>query len=230
VCGRFTLSDPGRAFGEFSILEKRLELPPRFNVSPSHEVAIVRIVPPETKPRADMVSWGFPPPAGAERTAPLINARAETAAKKATFAAAFRERRCLVLADGFYEWKRSSGQSQPFLVRRADGKPFAMAGLWTTTGKGPDACTILTRPPVSTVAELHDRMPAILERPTFETWLDPKNHDTDALLALLLSPLAFELSTVAVSTRVNKPENDDRSLIEPVPETGGQLDLFPRKR
>jgi putative SOS response-associated peptidase YedK len=231
MCGRFMLADPGRALGEFSMIEKRPALTPRYNVAPSHAIAVVRIASPGAAATVDMLIWGFAPPPGSQRPASLINARAETAAQKRTFAAAFRDRRCLIVADGFYEWKRSQGGRQPFLVRRADGRPFAMAGLWEPSPSGADACTILTRPPVAVVASLHDRMPAMLDSSLFGAWLDPQNHDTEALRDLLLSPMAFELVTVPVGPRVNKPANDDPSLIDPVPEAPeAQLDLFAGKR
>jgi putative SOS response-associated peptidase YedK len=225
------LADPGRALGEFSMLEKRPLLEPRYNVSPSQPIAVVRIVPPDKAAQVDMLIWGFAPPAGSQGPA-HINARVETAAQKRTFAAAFRDRRCLIVADGFYEWKRSQGGRQPFLVKRSDGQPFAMAGLWAPSSSGADACTILTRPPVAVVASLHDRMPAMVDPSRFEAWLDPQNHDTEALRELLLAPIAFELVTVPVGTRVNTPQNDDPSLLEPVSEAppGEQLDLFAERR
>jgi len=149
----------------------------------------------------------------------LINARAESRAEKPSFRDAFRRRRCLVLADGFFEWKKQGRKKEPYLMRLRDGKPFAFAGLWEnwrTPDKTPlETCTILTTDANELVRPLHDRMPVILEAEAYEPWLDPELHDKEKLLPLLHSFPADKMTAYAVNELVNNPRNDLAKCLEP---------------
>ncbi len=144
----------------------------------------------------------------------MINARSETAGDKPAFRDAFRRRRCILPADGFYEWKREGKGKQPYLIQRRDHKPFGLAGLWERWKRGDDlieSCTILTTSPNTLMKEIHDRMPVILSKKGCDVWLDP---DASAeRLAPLLIPSVDELEAAPVDTRVNSPRNDDEGCI-----------------
>jgi putative SOS response-associated peptidase YedK len=149
----------------------------------------------------------------------MINARAETAAEKPSFRSAFRKRRCLVLADGFYEWQKAGGKKQPYLFRLAGGEPFAFAGLWEhwgKDGKGIDSCTILTTDPNGLVKPLHDRMPVILSPRDFDLWLDPKVEKGPELQALLRPYPAETMTAYPVGLRVNSPRSNDAACVAPL--------------
>lgn len=227
MCGRFSFADPER-LREFSILEKvpRLEEPvaglastPRYNIAPSQLVAAVRRVPGDGDLRIDFLHWGLLPPWAPDRSlgSRLINARRESLARKTAFREAFRERRCLVLADGFFEWRREGRVRQPYHVTTADRAMFTMAGLWerwrAPDGEIIDSCTVITRPALAPVLALHDRMPVLVDAKDHARWLDRELHDPVVLRAILdADPPPMTL--VAVSTRVNKPDFDDPSCLE----------------
>ena len=180
-----------------------------------------------------MLHWGLVP-AWAEEPkvgGQMINARAESAATKPVFREAFRRRRCLVPADGFYEWKKLTSGKQPYCIRGRDHQPFAFAGLWERW-LGSDAYppiesfTILTTEPNALLRPLHDRMPVILDPGDFDLWLDPAIGEPDRLRRLL-SPFPDDrLVAYPVSTRVNRPANDDPSCLEEVAEHAEQEELF----
>ncbi len=201
----------------------------RFNVAPTQAAPIVRRGRDGALVCRDH-RWGLVPfwtddPSIGNR---LINARSESAARKPAFKDAFIRRRCIVPSTGFYEWKQIGNVKQPFLVSRRDNEPYVYAGLWERW-KQSDAdrddpplltYTILTCTPSASIAALHDRMPAMLtDEDTIHAWLDPEQHDVDALQKLLKSAPDDLLEVHPVSRRVNKPENDDPSLIEPIPVT-----------
>lgn len=222
MCGRYTLHSPGKALANLFELRQEPVLDPRYNIAPSQAVPIVRIVRAnaETKKRELVtVHWGLVPswaddPALGNR---LINARAETLALKPSFRAAFRFRRCLVPADGFYEWKRSGNGKQPVYVRRKDGQPFGFAGLWEQwerEGKVIKSCTIITTEANEWVAEYHDRMPAILEPKDFDLWLDPGVQDQAKLTPLLRPYPSHEIEVYPVSRLVNDPLHEDQRCVE----------------
>ena len=234
MCGRYLLhADPGlleRAFG-FEFSETARELGQRFNIAPTQRVPIVRN-PPSRKltilRRAGdsgerelvLARWGLVPawakdPAIGQK---MINARAETIAEKPAFRSAFRARRCIVPASGFYEWhRRGGGPKQPYLIRRRDGEPLGLAGLWEawvdhSTGEEVTTCTIVTCAPNELIAELHNRMPVILDPKDYDAWLDPGRPGGRELLC----PCPADwLEAVPVSTRVNNPTNDDETIIQP---------------
>lgn len=199
------------------------ELAPRYNLAPTQKAPVVR-QDPEGARSADLLRWGLVPFWADDPTigSKMINARAETAADKPAFRAAFKSRRCIVPASGFYEWKALEGQKakQPYYIRPAeDGGIFAIAGLWERwkTKDGADAVetfTILTTEPNDLMKTLHDRMPVILDPADFDRWLDPKNADAASLNALMRPAHAETMMCHPVSTRVNTPKNDEPSLVE----------------
>ena len=148
----------------------------------------------------------------------LINARAETVAEKPSFQKPFRERRCLVLADGYYEWKREGTRKQPYYIRLKHERPFAFAGLWDRwngeDGKTIESCAILTTKPNERVASIHDRMPVILQPAAYEPWLDPGVQDATRLVPFLTPYPADAMIAAPVSRRVNDPRVDDARCLE----------------
>jgi putative SOS response-associated peptidase YedK len=223
MCGRFSLGvNVDRLVEEFGIEGAGVEHAPRYNIAPGQDVlAVVRG---REGLRAGSLRWGLvphwaPDPKGGGR---LINARSETVATLPSFRDAFRARRCWVLADGFYEWRRGPGnRKQPHFIRRPDGRPFAMAGLWDRWRRGDQevvSCTILTTAPSDVVAPLHDRMPVILSPGERERWLDPAA-DPDSLHALL-RPDAGPLEAYPVATLVNYPDNEGPEVREPMDAEG----------
>ncbi len=175
--------------------------------------------------------WGLVPrwaddPAIGNR---LINARAETAATKPSFRDAFRRRRCLIPADGFYEWKRQGGGKQPYYIRLEDDRPFAFAGLWERWEKAGaviESCTILTTDANELLMPLHNRMPAILDREQFDRWLDPTIEDAKVLQPLLGPYPAERMIAYPVSTVVNSPRHDVAECIDKAPPGKVQGSLF----
>jgi putative SOS response-associated peptidase YedK len=233
MCGRFTLTTSVRDLANlFEATEVQVPaVQPRFNIPPTAQVLAVRRLPGHEGRQLVPLRWGLIPtwaqdPAIGNR---LINARAETVAEKPAFRDAFRKRRCLVLADGFFEWKKKGGKKEPYLVRMRDGKPFAFAGLWDRwhdlDKQTVESCTILTADANELVRPLHNRMPVILEPGAYDPWLDPETHDQQKLEPLLHSYPAVEMTAFPVNARVNSPRNDDPTCIEPVTaeETAAEL-------
>ena len=224
MCGRFTLRTPASAVArQFGLLEAP-PLEPRFNVAPSQSVLAVRMTLQGGSPRRELVwlRWGLMPgwakdPALGNR---LINARAETAAAKPAFRAAFRHRRCLVPADGFYEWQHAGVQKQPYFFHFQNHGPFGLAGLWESW-PGPDGpavqtFTILTTMANNLVRPIHDRMPVIIAPADYPLWLDPAVEEP-ARLARLLAPYPEgEMAVYPVSSRINRPGNEDPRCVEPL--------------
>ncbi len=219
MCGRFALTaTPEELQALFGYLDGE-PFPPRYNIAPTQPIAIVRQV--AGTRRFALVRWGLVPwwVEDPRKFSLLINARAESAAEKPAFRDAMRYRRCLVPASGFYEWRRGPGkQKQPFWIRPRGGGPVAFAGLWETwadraTGGEIDSGCILTTAANATLAPIHDRMPVIVPAERFEEWLAGE----PAAVSDLLRPAPPDaLEAVPVSSRVNKAENDDPGLIEPV--------------
>ena len=237
MCGRFTLSaSPEVLVAELGLDEPPPPLEPHFNVAPSQQVAAVRRAP-EGGRRLQLLRWGLIPgwaqdPSVGYR---LINARAETAAEKPAFRAAFKRRRCLVVADGFYEWQaRGRGRpKQPFLIRRRDARPFAFAGLWEhwrpKEGEPIESCTIVTTAANTLVADLHDRMPVILDPADYDLWLDPQEQDAERLRGLLRPCPDAWLECYPVGRFVNDPRTDDPRCIERVEAEPDLLSLLRRR-
>jgi putative SOS response-associated peptidase YedK len=223
MCGRFV---GFRKLEElkhyFPIDRSDCEAAANYNVAPTQEIlAIARL---DGANVLDKYHWGLVP-FWARDTAvgyKMINARSETVATKPGFREAFRKRRCLIPADGFYEWKGKKGNKQPMFITTPDASPFAFAGLWETwhDGHGPGAayrsCTILTRDAVGAVRELHHRMPVILRPDAYGPWLDPDNSDPDALSAILQTRALADLVFYPVGRQVNAVRNNESSNIKPV--------------
>ena len=232
MCGRFLLTAPPEAVRRlFGFLELP-NLEPRYNIAPSQAVAaMVRDA--AAQRHFLWMRWGLTPSwsKGDKARAPLINARAETVAEKPSFRAAFAERRCVVFADGFYEW-RQGGNRQPYCVRLTDAAPFAFAAIWepvASAGEGEptQGCALLTTEANARMAAVHHRMPVILTPAQVGRWLDPQS-SRDALQALL-KPLPDDAMTLTpVSKRVNAVREDDAGLLdeERLPEAPSQLDLL----
>jgi putative SOS response-associated peptidase YedK len=185
---------------------------PRFNVAPTQDIPVIRDT--DSGRELTWMRWGFIPPwAKDPKSGPLLlNARAETASEKPAFRSAFKTARCLIPADGFYEWKKTNGRKQPYLIHRADGKPFGFAGLWSRW-KDIESCTILTTNANELVRDMHDRMPVILAQSDYATWLNPDSVD----LTGLLKPFpATEMTAVAVNPIVNNARNEVPECIEPI--------------
>ncbi len=231
MCGRFSQADPARLHREFSItgVPARLDVRPRYNVAPSDIVPVVRVLSATEGRRIDLLRWGLVPSWSRESSIAhqLINARMETLAERNTFRDPFRERRCLVVVDGFYEWQRREKGKQPYYVTRVDRALLAMAGLWdrwmSHDGEIVETFTVVTKPSVAPVAELHSRMPAILSEPSYDEWLAPGPRDPGTL-SRLLAATSPELVAVPVSSWVNKPGHDGPACIEPIALARGLFD------
>ncbi len=147
----------------------------------------------------------------------MINARAETVSEKPSFRTAFKKRRCLIVADGFYEWQKTDNGKRPYHVKMRDDSPFAFAGLWETWKNGEEirSCAIITTEANDLMGEIHHRMPVILPPENYGAWLDPDFDEKEALTALLKPYPSDEMEAYAVSRRVNKPANNDPNVVEP---------------
>ena len=222
MCGRYTLAnpDPARLRARFDILESsEIAEEPRFNIAPTDPVLAVRRRDDGAR-EAGRLRWGLVPGRWAETGGrPLINARAESVATQPAFAESFRERRCLIPADGFYEWLEDERGKRPVWLARPDNELFAFAGLWASLQrKGSDevlhSCTIVTTDPNSLIRPIHDRMPVILDPAVEALWLDP-DADPEELLRLLAPAADDSLVAREVGDYVNDVRRDGPELIEP---------------
>ncbi|MBI4842162.1 MAG: SOS response-associated peptidase [candidate division NC10 bacterium] len=223
MCGRFSLGTPASTLATQFELFEAPAWAPRYNIGPTQSAPTVVRAASQLARRFTLHRWGLIPPWAKDPGigSRLINARAETVATKPAFRQALRERRCLILADGFYEWQRRGRHKQPFHIRMLDGRPFAFAGLWEHW-EGPegtviDSCTILTTTANELVGALHDRMPVILAPQDYDVWLDPAIQEVERLEPLLRPYPAEEMTAHPVSTRVNNPANDSPACVEPPP-------------
>lgn len=216
MCGRFNLITDAQGLVEFFNVLYCPELSPRYNIAPTQEVPAVVLI--EGARQVVMLHWGLVPSWAREPSIGnrLINARAETAASKPSFRTAFRRRRCLIPASGFYEWQMRSGGKQPYHIHPPGGGLMAFAGLWEhweAQGQVLRSCTILTTAANAAIAPLHDRMPVILDRADHATWLAAES--SPEVLQALLRPCAEDwLIADPVSRHVNSPANDDSACIQ----------------
>jgi putative SOS response-associated peptidase YedK len=226
MCGRFTLTASGEQIAEEFGLDEVPLLGPRFNIAPSQPIVTIGVDSEAGRRRLAERIWGFNLEGGAtSRVAGarrFINARSETAARSPAFRQAFLQRRCLIPATGFYEWRKTPGsRAQPWLFQRTDGRPFAFAGLWQPVPEGSGAgCLILTTEANELAREVHDRMPAILRPEDFGAWLDTALGAAARLQPLLRPFPPQAMSAFAVSTAINNPAFDAPSCIAPVPPGG----------
>ncbi len=227
MCGRFTLSvNAQRLQASFPLFELPATVE-RFNVAPTQQVLALKQEP-DAKPEAVFLRWGLIPSWAKEKKigATLINARADTLASKPAFRAAFKRRRCLILADGFYEWRKGEKGTpkQPFHFRRGDGQPFAFAGVWEHWALGQPAiesCAIITTDANDIVRPLHDRMPVILDPRDYARWLDPATSDPGILQDLLCAYPCEQMTAVAVGPYVNNARNEGRDCLADGPASRG---------
>jgi putative SOS response-associated peptidase YedK len=221
MCGRFTQrSKLNLLLQQFAIEDHdpHYQLDPRYNIAPSQDVAVVRMINQGQRQLA-MLRWGLIPswaddPKIGYR---MINARSDSVATKPSFRTAFKRRRCLIPADGFYEWKNEGKTKQPYLIELTGGELFAFAGLWESwRGADPpiESCTIITTEANELLSELHDRMPVILSPNDYQPWLDPANEDRESLERLLDPYPASQMRYIAVSTTVNNARNEGPECIE----------------
>lgn len=220
MCGRFILIAPGRIVAEHFSLDREPDLEPRYNIAPSQDVAVVRKSPESDAREPVLLRWGLIP-FWAEDTNigyKMINARAETAAKKPAFKTAFKRRRCLIPTDGFYEWKKEGKQKTPYLCRMKDERLFAFAGIWEHWEGSEDevveSCSILTTDANDLIALVHDRMPVILPEESYDDWLSIDSDDSTDLQSLLKPFPSDQMKAYPVGTEVNKPSQDRPELIE----------------
>ncbi len=221
MCGRFTLTADSKKLAEaFAGFKLPDELVPRYNIAPSQPVAVIAN---NGQNQIEFFQWGLIPswakdPKIGNR---MINARAETLAEKPSFKTAYKRRRCLVLADGFYEWRKELGSKKktPIYIRLVSDEPFGFAGLWESWRSTDDttilSCTIITTTPNGLLAQIHNRMPVILPAEAYTQWLDPGERRPAELNGLLKPYPAEQMTAHPVSTLVNNPANNGPACIEP---------------
>lgn len=222
MCGRYTLTTSLEQLQlRFSFSDGDLELPPRYNVAPTQTVLTV-VGAEEGRNRGEMMRWGLVPSWAKDISVGnrMINARAETLGEKSSFRRPLQKRRCLVLADGFYEWQGTGKSKTPVYVALKSKEPFGMAGLWEAwkmpSGDWLHSCTIITTTPNSLLEPIHNRMPTILTPERESDWLDQEIDDTAFLINLLQPYPAESMQAYPVSRLVNSPSNDAPECIEPV--------------
>jgi putative SOS response-associated peptidase YedK len=234
MCGRYVAATPPDVLAAyFDVVEVKDDtLPPSWNVAPTREVYAVaerKLDEPTHTRQLGTFRWGLVPSWAKDPSigSRLINARVESVADKPAFRKALTSRRCIIPADAFYEWEMRAGEKaakskrpkQPWVVRRADGEPFAFAGLWEVWRDAEDkwlrSCAIVTTHSTGQLADIHERCPVILERDAWDPWLDRSLTDEGQALALLQPPAPDLLDLYRVSRAVNDVKNDDPSLVEP---------------
>ncbi len=229
MCGRYTLTASPEALRALLRYAEQPDFPPRYNIAPSQPIAIVRFV--DGQRQFALVRWGLLPSwvKDPKTFTLLINARGESAADKPAFRAAMKRRRCLIPADGFYEWQAAGDRKRPFYVHAKSGEPLAFAGLWETwtgpNGEELDTAAIVTTRANRTLAPIHERMPVIVPPEAFDLWLNAAGVDA-ATAAALIAPAPDDLlEAYEISTAVNRTANDNPRLLEPV--VPGKLEAAP---
>ncbi len=233
MCGRFAFYSPHEAVVRlFGLPDDVAVVEPRYNIAPTTSIPAVREDLAATR-RLAMLYWGLVPGWAKEKSigARMINARAETLREKPAFRNAYRRRRALVPADGYYEWqKRGARDKQPYYIQPASGAPFAFGALWETwrdpaSGEPLESCTLVTTAPQASIAHLHDRMPLIVPPAAYAEWLDPRNEDCDRLDRLLDPDTAGTMIARPVGRAVGNPRNEGAGLIEPARDVAPALPL-----
>ena len=234
MCGRFTFASNAETLQQaFFDFEVPMNLSPRYNISPTQDVAVIANteISPEGR-QVDFFHWGLIPswakdPSIGNR---MINARSETLAEKPSFRSAYKRRRCIILSDGYYEWQKIPGErlKQPVYIRLKSEKPFALAGLWEIwqpkdMEEPIRSCTIITCPPNMLLEEIHHRMPVILPQDAYAEWLSPDERSADTLQSLLIPYPDEEMEAYPVSRFVNRPMNDSPECIVPLEDNDPRL-------
>lgn len=225
MCGRYSQTKSWSGLVEHFQIDDdvpALNLAPRYNIAPTQDVPVVRHQAGSSKRKIVLLRWGLVPSWAKEPGigARMINARAETVAEKPSFRSAFKHRRCLIPADGFYEWKKEeAGPRQPYRITLKNRDPFAFAGLWERWEKAPDeipvkTCTIITTEANDLLQPIHDRMPVILHREDYDKWLNAEANSGESVLPLLRPYPSEEMAFYPVSRHVNNVRNDDPQCVE----------------
>lgn len=218
MCGRFTLSQPQDAIASAFNLPEIPSLEPRYNIAPTQLIPAILLSPERSQKQLKMLRWGLIPAWAKDPAigAKLINARSETVSEKPSFKSAFKQRRCLIVADGFYEWQRQDGKKQPYYFRLESKQALAFAGLWenwrSPDGQAITSCTILTTEANDLLRPIHDRMPVILAPKDYDLWLAPEVQ-SEKIQPLLHPYPANLMHSYAVSTKVNNPRNNTPECI-----------------
>jgi putative SOS response-associated peptidase YedK len=233
MCGRYRLSRRKQLVEKyFGSVSDEPDWEPRYNIAPPQPVAVIRQNPKRPIRELSLMRWGLIPSWAKDSSgaASMINARSETASTKPAFSEALKRRRCLIPADGFYEWKRTGTTKQPFCFEVNGGSLFAFAGLWEgwrdATGTWLKTCTILTTTPNAVTSAVHDRMPVILTPHAYDLWLDPGMKNVEEVSCLLKPYDAHQMRCYPVGNRVNHVANDDEECSRPVEITQAQSSLF----
>ncbi len=233
MCGRYRLSKRKQLIEEhFDTVSGDEEWNPRYNIAPTQPVPVIRQNPKEPRRELSLVRWGLVPfwSKDLSGSAKMINARSETAATAPAFRDALASRRCIIPADGFYEWQRRGKTKQPYCFEVNDGELFAFAGIWDRwkdpSGNWIKTCSILTTTPNAVASTVHDRMPVILDGADYDLWLDPGMTDADVACDLLKPYGARLMRCYPVSSRVNNVANDDEECSSPATSIQTQSSLF----
>jgi putative SOS response-associated peptidase YedK len=233
MCGRYRLSRRKQIIEEhFDTADWQDDWSPRYNIAPTQPVPVIRQHPKEPVRHVSLMKWGLIPHWAKDPSiaASTINAKSETAATKPAFRDPLKVRRCLIPADGFYEWKRTAAGKQPYCFEVNDGELFAFAGLWdgwkNAEGQWVKTCSILTTTPNAVTATVHDRMPVILDRESYDLWLDPGMANVQVISDLMKPCDARLMRCYPVSTRINNVANDDEGCSKPVQVEEVQNHLF----
>lgn len=233
MCGRYFENSPrDEIAAAFRIDPAEADLAASYNVAPGHEVAVVRFDPKRDARFIQEAHWGLIPHFAKDRKSAFkhINARAETVAETPSFRTGFAKRRCLVIASGFYEWRKVGKRKQPYAIALRDRAPIGLAGVveyWRDpkTGEWVRSCAVITTRSNELVAQLHDRMPVIIAPQDYARWLGEEPVGPEELKALLRPYASEEMVIWPVDARMNKPEFDDPALLDPVQESHLELDL-----
>ncbi|MDX1414207.1 MAG: SOS response-associated peptidase [Candidatus Promineifilaceae bacterium] len=221
MCGRFSLFASGELISQQFGVSVDHDLEPRYNIAPTQPVAAVRQTADGQGREFTYLQWGLIPSWAKDPKigSRMINARSETVTEKPSFRAAFKRRRCLIPASGFYEWQKTANGKQPMFIRPAGDELFGLAGLWeyweSADGSTIHSCTILTTEPNELMAAIHNRMPVIIEAEDYSMWLDPGPDPTDAQ-HLLRPYTAQKMVAYPVSTAVNNPRNENPQCVQPI--------------
>ena len=222
MCGRFTLNTSAKIIAEFFKLSEVPDIEPRYNIAPTQSVATVKVDSEKIERQFQFMRWGLIPSWAKDMKigSHTINARSETVAEKPAFRSAIKHRRCLIIADGFYEWQPQGKKKQPYYFTMANSEPFAFAGLWENW-ESPEAeniisCSIITTAANETVQPVHDRMPVILPSGDWEQWLDPSVDNAQQVLPLLKPYASAAMIANAVSAIVNSPTRDSPECIQAI--------------